>query len=832
MNIQEIMEKIQSLYDQQKVEAVKALLLDCIQEAKGNNDVFLQVFFLNELLGIYREKGMRTEGLESCGQLLSLCQEGQLVEDENYGTTLLNVATTYRAFGQYKEANALYLQCLRVYQGKIQDTDYRYASLYNNMSLLYSETGEFLAAIDFLEKSLGILTQHKDVNPEIATANTSLGQLYLKLGELEKAQSHIDLALQLHETVEDYHYSGTLAAAADLAFLQENYEKSVSLYEKAMEEIEKYLGRTENYRILEENRDHALQFMEKDCLGSTSGTSATSQTAQTSEISETSATSETSAQTSGTSATSAQTSETSATSETVGQGMALCRDFYQEHGVPMIATHFPHQASQIAVGLVGHGSECFGFDDCFSRDHDFGAGFCLWLPDALYLEIGEALQREYDKLPMVYQGVARTPSSGEKRVGVFSISGFYQRILGRSTPPVTEAQWEALEEKSLATATNGAVFRDDLGEFTRIRQALLNHYPVEVLCHKVAHFSHEISQKGQYNLPRTLKRGDFFTARLILAQFQEDVLSLAYLLQGVYAPFYKWVMPQWKKLDSTQELTSLLEEFSAISIPEDKNSDKLFETIEKIIAFLIQQLQKKGYIANIYEKEDKNFLEGYLQEILAMPLRTGRFFQDKTQMVEEIVQAEWTAFDKVQGVDGRASCQEDYETFEIMRKSQFLPWGNDLLRSYLRDLEESKRDGRNLITEKYAFMMKSTDPQGFAEIEKVLPSISTQREALQEDIITLQVAMMEALYPKYPKFASQGRSLRSEEDSLYNTSYETYLRGELSTYSEETLALYWDLIQGHRQGQSNLPLVYMQNVAKLYGYKDVESAEASLSSLS
>ncbi|MDE7250334.1 MAG: DUF4125 domain-containing protein, partial [Lachnospiraceae bacterium] len=83
-------------------------------------------------------------------------------------------------------------------------------------------------------------------------------------------------------------------------------------------------------------------------------------------------------------------------------GMELCEAFYREYGIPMIRENFPQYEKMIAVGLVGEGSECFGYDDEVSRDHDFGPGFCMWLTDQVYDEIGEKLQEAYEQLPSTY----------------------------------------------------------------------------------------------------------------------------------------------------------------------------------------------------------------------------------------------------------------------------------------------------------------------------------------------------------------------------------------------------------------------------------------------
>ena len=63
------------------------------------------------------------------------------------------------------------------------------------------------------------------------------------------------------------------------------------------------------------------------------------------------------------------------------QGLEEARALYEEYGRPMLHAQFPQLEERIAVGLVGHGSECYGFDDAISRDHDFARGFCLWLKD-------------------------------------------------------------------------------------------------------------------------------------------------------------------------------------------------------------------------------------------------------------------------------------------------------------------------------------------------------------------------------------------------------------------------------------------------------------------
>ena len=86
------------------------------------------------------------------------------------------------------------------------------------------------------------------------------------------------------------------------------------------------------------------------------------------------------------------------------RGLEEARAFYEEQGAEMIRSRFPGFESRIAVGLAGHGSECFGFDDDISRDHDFSPSFCLWITDEDERRFGFHLFRAYEKLPKEYCG--------------------------------------------------------------------------------------------------------------------------------------------------------------------------------------------------------------------------------------------------------------------------------------------------------------------------------------------------------------------------------------------------------------------------------------------
>ncbi|MCM1467626.1 MAG: DUF4125 family protein [Alistipes sp.] len=200
----------------------------------------------------------------------------------------------------------------------------------------------------------------------------------------------------------------------------------------------------------------------------------------------------------------------------------------------------------------------------------------------------------------------------------------------------------------------------------------------------------------------------------------------------------------------------------------------------------------------------------------------------KEEKVDMIVELEWKEFDKVQNEGGRADCQDDWDTFMVMRKSQYLTWTEEMLGEYLWYFNECMKEGRNLITEKYGRMMESTVPWEYENIKDKLPALSEERKAVMEAVIRIQVGWMEEFAGEFPRMAGNARSIHTSEDRVFNTSYETYLRGELGTYSEELMGMYGRFVADLAKEGKNLARMTMENTAKLYGYASLEAAEKSL----
>ena len=225
------------------------------------------------------------------------------------------------------------------------------------------------------------------------------------------------------------------------------------------------------------------------------------------------------------------------------KGLALCRGYFHEVCRPLLERRFPDRFDRMAFGLCGEGSECFGFDDELSRDHDFGPRFQLWLTEADYEAFGAEVDAFVRTLPTAYGGFDGVNQSayGAHRAGVFPIGAFYRRYIGLAEIPRTVGQWRALQEVPLATVTNGEVWLDPVGEFSAFRNELLLGYPTDIRLKKMAARCASAAQAGQYNFARCLQRGERVAARLALAEFVESAGSLVFLINNRYRPFYKWM---------------------------------------------------------------------------------------------------------------------------------------------------------------------------------------------------------------------------------------------------------------------------------------------------
>ena len=277
------------------------------------------------------------------------------------------------------------------------------------------------------------------------------------------------------------------------------------------------------------------------------------------------------------------------------KGLEEARKFFETAGREMISREFADYENRIAVGLVGHGSECFGFDDEISRDHDFETGFCLWLTREDEEKIGFKLTRAYDKLKAEYNGteLVHTSVIGANSQGIARIGDFYRRYTGTDGAPKEWRDWLYTESAYFAEATNGEVFRDDLGEFSRIRETIKNGMPEDVRLKKIASRCVRMAQTGQYNYTRALAHGEDGAAILALDDFVRNAVEMIFLLNRKHCPYYKWMFRSLRTLEKLSDLADPLE--FLLTADNDSLGKKVKqEIIEDVCLAISKELVSQG----------------------------------------------------------------------------------------------------------------------------------------------------------------------------------------------------------------------------------------------
>ena len=760
-------EKILDAYfDQNDIQGAKSYLEDCLRVAVERDEPETVIICLNELLGIARETENVSEGMYYAGIVEKLMDESGLQGTLPYATMLINTANAYRAFHEMERSEMNFRRAEEILV-KMPDIDpFKLAELHNNLSLLMQEQGDYEGAAIELRKALEIVQKTPGKRFEEAVTYANLAATY---GALLRDNEAENCALKSAEifkerNVYDAHHAAALNVLGDIHVSRGEREKAMDYYVMAANMILSSIGDTTPYRQIREKLD-AIGYK-------------------------------------------------------APSGMELARGYYEEYGKRMLEEQFPEYVGRIAAGYAGEGSDCFGFDDEYSRDHDFGPGFCIWMSREDYDRIGEKLTACYESLPKYYKGYRRNATAcGRHRTGVMTVEGWLQQMTGLDHLPSDESEWLYVKREALAQVVNGEIYRDDSDVIMHVRRQAAEYLPADIYYRNLAQEMTEFAQSGLYNYPRMLRRGDSVSAGLKKARAVKAALKLCYLARRTYEPHEKWLMKGLQRMAEQGDriLQNVLDAVKAI-YRYCEDGEHLFDDLALQLKFL---LTAEGIIDG-----DSVYLADYAEDMMQLALLSAL---SEEEVLERIVQAEYAAFDQVINEGGRADCQDNPETFAIMRKSQYMTWPSRMRVIYLKEFEDARKTGRNPIMEKYGYMMETTTPEKYREIAYGLPKVSEEKKAIIHQVCTVQVAWMEEFAREHPNLASQARIIHTADDTPYDTSYETYLRGELSTYSDRMLMLYARLIVELFGQNRNLAYMTMENTIRLYGYRSFEEAEELLS---
>ncbi len=464
-------------------------------------------------------------------------------------------------------------------------------------------------------------------------------------------------------------------------------------------------------------------------------------------------------------------------------GLEMSLNYFNDFKSILFKDIEPDTLNNITIGLFGLGSECYLCDDYISEDHDFNPGYVVLVennvPKSEFLKLSNnynLLPREYDRF--FIRNVL-------PKHGVFYVDEYLFEFLG-----IKDINNLTMQNKSLLT--NGKIFY--LGEnstFYALRRNTIdnskNDYLIDVSLKAL-----EISQYP-YNLKRCSDRADVDTYALLKNHLIDRLIEYYYIYNHKYLPHDKLELVL---MDKNNAIYSFI-----INIINDNiEYEKINETIINDLFNNHIIIKKSSAYISDYKDEIAKFVKEYLY---------------KQKMVKKIIEIEWDMFSNLNNIGGRADCQNNRAMFNLMRKSQYFAWNCDLINSYYNDLIKAKENNYNLLWIKYAFMEETVDPNHFKLIKDNLPILSLKMINLREAIVSVQLEMLEE-YSK-DNDISKMRTINTNSDKYNNASYETYLRGELSSYSENTLYLYASYLANLSKENKNIVelTLYYTNLFKM-----------------
>ncbi len=287
------------------------------------------------------------------------------------------------------------------------------------------------------------------------------------------------------------------------------------------------------------------------------------------------------------------------------KGIEISKAYFEEYGRPMLEKDFSDILPYLCVGMVGSGSDCYGFDDEISRDHDFEPGFCIFIPNEDVVDRRKEflLERAYAKLPKEFMGLKRSLVSpvGGRRNGVIRISDFYLNKIGSADGKLNVLDWLTISESYLFEATNGEIFFDNYGEFSEIRNRIMN-MPEDIRLKKLAGNMLLMAQSGQYNYGRCLSHGETGAAQLAVIEFVNAAMKTVFLLNKKYMPYYKWsfrAMRDLKLFSTFSDSFEYLLTSENDSTTAQTKTDVIEDIASMIIGYLIDNEMTKAICGDL-----------------------------------------------------------------------------------------------------------------------------------------------------------------------------------------------------------------------------------------
>ena len=172
---QRIIEKMNEYMSRRDYSGAQRHLLYWLEEARLGRDLRGELMLRNELVGHYRKTAQKEPAMESAERAVELLALLDMEDTISAGTTYVNIATAYNAFGEYDRSMEMFRKARAAYEGSTNTEPQLLGGLYNNMALTCTALKRYEEALELYEKALLVMAEVLD-------------------GELEQAITYLNMA--------------------------------------------------------------------------------------------------------------------------------------------------------------------------------------------------------------------------------------------------------------------------------------------------------------------------------------------------------------------------------------------------------------------------------------------------------------------------------------------------------------------------------------------------------------------------------------------------------------------------------------------------------------
>ena len=173
------------------------------QEAAAGRDWRGLLSIENERMGLFRKMGLRERAMEVLQSAGELIFRAGLEDTVTAATTLLNMGTVLKHFGEPEQALPYYQEARTLYEKLLPPEDCRLAGLYNNLALVLVDLGRYAEARELYGKALALMERQPNGALELAVTELNLAELAEAEYGLLEAETEIETRLDRARTLLD-----------------------------------------------------------------------------------------------------------------------------------------------------------------------------------------------------------------------------------------------------------------------------------------------------------------------------------------------------------------------------------------------------------------------------------------------------------------------------------------------------------------------------------------------------------------------------------------------------------------------------------------------------